>query len=118
MAPVVKNLPASAGDLRDAGLILISGSGLILISGSGRFSGEGNGMATHSSILAWRMPWREEPGGLWCIELDMTEVTYTQARGMLERVKVLVEGYWSKQLKPWAARYSGELRRKKFCVTS
>ena len=22
------------------------------------------GMATHSSILAWRNPWREEPGGL------------------------------------------------------
>ena len=22
------------------------------------------GMATHSSILAWRMPWAEEPGGL------------------------------------------------------
>ena len=22
------------------------------------------GMATHSSILAWRIPWREEPGGL------------------------------------------------------
>ena len=22
------------------------------------------GMATHSSILAWRMPWIEEPGGL------------------------------------------------------
>ena len=22
------------------------------------------GMATHSSILAWRMPWTEEPGGL------------------------------------------------------
>ena len=21
------------------------------------------GMATHSSILAWRMPWTEEPGG-------------------------------------------------------
>ena len=21
-------------------------------------------MATHSSILAWRMPWTEEPGGL------------------------------------------------------
>ena len=21
-------------------------------------------MATHSSILAWRIPWREEPGGL------------------------------------------------------
>ena len=22
------------------------------------------GMATHSSFLAWRIPWREEPGGL------------------------------------------------------
>ena len=22
------------------------------------------GMATHSNILAWRIPWREEPGGL------------------------------------------------------
>ena len=28
-------------------------------------------MATHSSILAWRIPWTEEPGG--CKELDMTE---------------------------------------------
>ena len=23
------------------------------------------GMTTHSSILAWRVPWTEEPGGLW-----------------------------------------------------
>ena len=23
-------------------------------------------MATHSSILAWRIPWTEEPGGLQC----------------------------------------------------
>ena len=23
------------------------------------------GLATHSSILAWRIPWTEEPGGLW-----------------------------------------------------
>ena len=22
------------------------------------------GMATHSSILDWRIPWKEEPGGL------------------------------------------------------
>ena len=26
------------------------------------------GMATHSSILAWRIPWTEEPGGLQSIE--------------------------------------------------
>ena len=25
-------------------------------------------MATHSSILAWRIPWTEEPGGLWSME--------------------------------------------------
>ena len=23
----------------------------------------GGGMATHSSVLAWRIPWTEEPGG-------------------------------------------------------
>ena len=35
-------------------------------------------MATHSSILAWRIPWTEEPGGLQSMghkELDMAEVT-------------------------------------------
>ena len=31
------------------------------------------GMATHSSILAWRIPWTEEPGGLQSKESDMTE---------------------------------------------
>ena len=25
------------------------------------------GMATHSSILGWRIPWTEEPSGLWSI---------------------------------------------------
>ena len=34
-------------------------------------------MATNSNILAWRIPWTEEPGGLYspwgCKELDMTE---------------------------------------------
>ena len=31
------------------------------------------GLATHSSILAWRIPWTAEPGGLQYKELDMTE---------------------------------------------
>ena len=26
------------------------------------------GMATHSSILAWRIPWTEEPGQLWSLK--------------------------------------------------
>ena len=46
---MVKNLPASAGDAR-------------LIPGSGRSLWEE--VATHSSILAWEIPWTEEPGGL------------------------------------------------------
>ena len=35
-------------------------------------------MATHSSILVWRIPWTKEPGRLspWgCKEADMTEAT-------------------------------------------
>ena len=28
------------------------------------------GMVTHSSVLAWRIPWTEEPGGLQCIGLQ------------------------------------------------
>ena len=46
---VVKNLPANAGDM---------GS----IPGSGRSLEKE--MATHSSILVWRIPWKEEPGEL------------------------------------------------------
>ena len=38
------------------------------------------GMATHCSILAWRIPWTEEPGGLQPMvtksQLDMTEHTH------------------------------------------
>ena len=36
-------------------------------------------MATHSSILVWKIPWTGEPGGLYdlqgCNKLDTTEVT-------------------------------------------
>ena len=28
------------------------------------------GKETHSSILAWSIPWTEEPGGLWSIRLQ------------------------------------------------
>ena len=52
MALVVKNPSANAGDVRDAGSI----------PGLGRSLEEG--MATHSSVLAWRIPGTAEPGGL------------------------------------------------------
>ena len=38
------------------------------IPGLGRSPGEGN--ATHSSILAWKIPWNEEPGGLQSLGLQ------------------------------------------------
>ena len=31
------------------------------------------GMVTHSSILAWRIPWTEEPGKLLCISYGSPE---------------------------------------------
>ena len=52
VALVVKNPPAKAGDRRTTGST----------PGSGRTPEEG--MATHSSILAWRIPQTKEPGGL------------------------------------------------------
>ena len=36
------------------------------------------GMATHSSILAWRIPWTEEPGGLQSLEESDTTERLTQ----------------------------------------
>ena len=50
---MAKNMPASTGDIRDAGLI----------PGLGRLSGGGHGNALH--ILAWRIPWTEKPGRLY-----------------------------------------------------
>ena len=41
-------------------------------------------MATHSSILVWRIPWREEAGGLHIhgfAELDTAEHTHEHRRG-------------------------------------
>ena len=49
---MVKNPPANAGDMRN-----------VVRSPSGA-------MATHSSILTRRIPWTEEPGGIWSIGLQ------------------------------------------------
>ena len=49
---VVKNPPANAGDI---------GEGVQLLGWEDPLE---KAMATHSSILAWRIPWSEEPGRL------------------------------------------------------
>ena len=41
------------------------------------------GMATHSSILAWKIPWTEEPGRLRCMEsqrVGLSTHTHTQGK--------------------------------------
>ena len=58
VALVVKNLPANAGDRREEGLIP-----RLERSPGGRY---GNSL----SILAWSIPWTEEPGGLQSIGLQ------------------------------------------------
>ena len=35
------------------------------------------GMATHSSVLAWKIPWTEEPGGLQSMGSQESDVTNT-----------------------------------------
>ena len=63
---MVKNPLANAGDLRDPAQSL------------GREDRLEQGMTTHSSIFAWKIPWTEQPGRLQSIEsqeLDMTEAT-------------------------------------------
>ena len=51
------------------------------------------GMATHSSILAWRIPWTEEPGGLQSMghkESDMTERLSTHTTLSIDNLKIWV----------------------------
>ena len=52
MAQIVKNLPA----MQDT-----------QVRSLGWEDALEKGMATHSSILAWRIPWTEEPGGIQSI---------------------------------------------------
>ena len=58
VALVVKILHASSGDVRDEDLSL------------GLENPLEKGMATHCSILTWRIPWTGEPGGLKSTDLQ------------------------------------------------
>ena len=58
---LVKNPPASAGDKET------------WVQSLGQEDPLDKGMATHSNILAWSIPWTEEPGGLWFIGLQRVQ---------------------------------------------
>ena len=55
---MVKNSPAKAGDIRDAGSVPGSGRSLV------------EEMSIHSSTLAWSIPWTEKSSGLWSMGLQ------------------------------------------------
>ena len=68
---MVKNPPTNAGDVRNMGSILLRGDPLE------------EGMATHSSTLAWRIPWMEEPGelqpmGSQRVRHNLSDLAHTQ----------------------------------------
>ena len=69
---LVKHPPAKAEDMH-------------LVPGLGRSSGEGNG--TPSSILAWEIPFAEEPGGLKSLvsEKSQTQLSYSVLKTNQER---------------------------------
>ena len=74
---MVKNPPANAGDARDMGLI------------PGWEDSLEEEMATHSSILAWRIPQTEEPGRLQSIGLQRlghTHILLLEQRSKVEAV--------------------------------
>ena len=84
MSQMVKNLPA----MQEAWVLSLGQEYLLEKE-----------MATHSSILAWKIPWKEEPGGhgqrslvgyslLGCKELDMTEqLTHTHTVFLIQCFK-------------------------------
>ena len=76
---MVKNLPANSGDTRDVGSIM------------GWEDSLEEEMATHSSFLAWKISWTEEPGRLWSMALQRVrhnwEHTQTQEKCITSRVR-------------------------------
>ena len=71
-------------------------------------------MAIHSSILVWRIPWTEEPGGLWSVRLQKhrtrlsDEAATSPARGPGHRSDCWASPLWEK-LSPvsWAGGTEG-----------
>ena len=85
MAQMVKSLPAMQ-ETRDQFLV--------------QEDPQEKGMAAHSSILAWRIPWTEEPGGLQSMGLQRVIDTLSYPRGdRLAKVPVSLEvtqvGQWT-----------------------
>ena len=59
-------------------------------------------MAPHSSTLAWKIPWMEEPGGLLSMgshESDTTEVIWQQQQQQVTFIYLLCSGHCTSTFK-------------------
>ena len=77
---MVKNPPANAGDMGP-------------VPGLGRSPGGGHG--NHSGILAWRVPWTEEPGGLQSMGVTKSQTQLKQLGtwSMLQKLLYILDPF-------------------------
>ena len=78
------------------------------------------GMATHTSILAWRIPWTEKTGGLYSPwgrkELDTTEwLTLFTAGPMVEYPPANARGH---RFDPWSRKIAHAEEQLSWCATT
>ena len=94
---VVKNLPTNAGDIRRVS------------SSLGREDPLEEGMATHSSILAWRFPWTKEPGRLQSIGSQRVKHNWSNLMHAHTHISLLSQFLRWKQgdTKRWGGRFRG-----------
>ena len=65
-------------------------------------------MATHSSILAWRIPGTEEPGGLLSMGLHRGDLAAAAAECKLYHKVILIKKvwYWHKKQTPKSVEHN------------
>ena len=76
-------------------------------------------MATHSSILPWRIPWTEEPGGLQSMGLQRVGHDWGTSTFTLSYLRVMSASFsrWTSGIFPWKFASSSAflLRAASFC---
>ena len=73
---MVNNLPLNAGDIKD----------MSSIPGSGIPDSLEEGIAAHSGVLAWRIPWTEEPSGPQSMGLQRVRYNWIQVKRLSTHV--------------------------------
>ena len=78
--PVLKNLSANAGEMQETWVWSLSGEDTLEQE-----------MATNSSILARKIPWREEPGGLQSMGLHRVRCNWAHTHFLKTKFKTLLQ---------------------------